>query len=478
MRWLSLFLTLFLAVPVFANPAAAIGAALADARTLGPAAVRTRYLDLSPIPADYRAEVVKVLAFHVNQLSRESYLVPPRRVNETLLAVVLDDYRWDAKVWERLATFDPYYHLTVEMVKPWRGGVWRDGINYAAGSFRVKGKVAASAPWLPAKEIGELITLTQSQVPIVDAAWWFTQSARQLSLTNKSNGIGYYDWLAVQKRADFEKLVKFSERDSLEFGRELRAAIELSGVATQNRQVVRFQALGGGYYATLDTNDSTGQGNAIRNLARGDFKHQAEEIYGVLSNRLFAYFLGDDKGNRQDTAPDFIGPNDAPLRQGRDGRIHICLSCLECHTDGLRSIADFARKTLRSPLGLQSADYAKYVELRRAYFGNLEKQIEDDRKVFADALLEVNGFTTVENAKAFSKFWSWYALRLRGPPEIAAYMGITEERLLEGIKAYYKKTGYLDLPISGLLQTPPVPLRVEHLEELQPLLWQIVGAAK
>jgi len=477
----SLLLLIAFAADLWASPQTAQAAAVADSRLLSAdQARRTRYLDLSALPADYQAEAAKVLDLQANNLSRESVLVPLRRVRQDLLAVNLDDYQLSPKVWERFANIDPYFH--VQLLKPeleWFSAGYSGGRWYPAGWYKTgrKIKVPASPPWLDAGQVAELIQRTGSQAPILRADWWFVQTARQVSLTNKQTGVGYYDQLGLAKRKDLEKLVVLDEKASRKIGRELRAAVDKSGVADQNRAIERLQSLTGGYWVTEDVKDSTGRGNAVRNLDRRDFVHDAEEIYGVLPNGLFVYWAGNADGTRQDSAPDFIGFDESPLRTGRDGRIHVCLACIRCHTDGLRPIDDWVRRTLRPPLGLQSPDYAKFVELRRQYFSDLDGHLAADRAVYARSLGSLTGWKPAEAAKAYAKLWDWYAERQRGLADIASEVGIDERRWVAALQAT-AKTGLLDNTLSGLLQNPQSKIGVTHWEEIAPVAFEIARAYK
>lgn len=477
-RWLVAVLCLLTGVPAPASPQSALAAAWEDAKGI-PAEVApyTRYLDLSNLPADYLDEARGQLAFHTNQLSRNPDLIPLRRVNPTLVSVNLKDYGWTTSVWEKFASTDPYFHVQLVREYWWPGGIWpNDGKYYAANSFKAKRLTPAAAPWLNRQQMAGLMYHTQSQAPLLRADWWFANTCRQLSYNGKQTGHGYYDFLQVKNRTDFHKLIKLNERDSIEFGRDMRAAMEASVLSEHGRQIGRLQSLGGGYWFTLDADSSQAEKNPVRNIGRGDYKHQAEELYGVLGNRLFAYFLGDNNGKRQDSAPDFISGDDSPLNRTRDKRIHVCLACIRCHVDGLRDVDDHIRKTVRNPVQLNADTYEKFLELRRQYFSNLKKQLEDDRQVFADTVKEVNGLSVLENSKAFSRLYENYVLRSRGPKEIASEMGITDERLLTSIKGYAKvNRGKLDLVLSGLVADPPTPMRAPALEELMPLLWEIVG---
>ena len=140
---------------------------------------------------------------HVNSLSREAFPVPPRQVGKDLLAVDIRDYAWDVKVWEKLATEDPYFHAVVEVKETVTKIIQRyypagtyDGVYHEAGDWPVRvrevvsvKKASALAPWLPAKEIAALALMTGSEIPIVRADWFIHQTAIQAD-----RKAGYYDW--------------------------------------------------------------------------------------------------------------------------------------------------------------------------------------------------------------------------------------------------------------------------------------------
>lgn len=487
-RFTLTILLLFLGGPLFGQPASAFPAAIADANGL-PLDVRiqTRYVDFGQMSAEQRALYVRTWRGHANQLSRAADLNYFRRVTESLYAVVLEDFDWKAETWEKLAEIEPYYHeqaaVIVERVKVrkvWPGGKDSRGDFYPAGTpwdtFEIKTVIRAVHNKAARKWGADtLAVLVNSNAPLVDGAWLFAQTARQVSLRNKQTGAGYYDFLRIKDRKQFEDLIQVDKNKSIAFGREMRAVMAQSGVASEGRQIERYQGLGGGAWRTLDSDDSSDKSNPIRLLGRDEYQHKAEEHYGQLANGFFAFFLCDNKGARQDSAPDFIGPDDSPLRHGRDARIHVGLACIRCHVDGLRPVDDWVRRTAKDPIGIQTPDYKKYLELKRAFFTNLDKQLERDRQTYVDALKEATDWAPQEFAKAFAECWDYYALRQRGAAEIAEQMGIKQEALVQALKAEAKRSGKLDLVLSGLLQAPPVPLRVEHLEELMPELWRIVG---
>lgn len=473
---------------MYGSPAQAVRDALMDARKLPPGVVEhTRYLSLYNVPHAERAAWECVLRFWTNSLSRESSFAFPRRVCDDLYAVNVLDYGpvW-RDVWERQANVDPYFHvqLAVETVT-------KDKLGKVVK--RATKQQGFLPPWLPVAESVELGQRTQSVAPVIRADWWLMQSCRQLSLNNDDkSGIGYYDWLGLAKLEDFEKLCRIDSKASIEIGRDVRAALTRSGVAIANRGIERDQALTGAHWKTLDSKSNVGRNNAIRNLGRGDFLHDAEERIGVLPNGLHVYFLNDFPGkNRQDSAPDFVGGNHAPLHVGNDYRIHSADACVRCHVEGLRGIDDWVRRVLKAPLGLQSPDYAKLIELRRQYYSDLKDQLAEDNRLYCKALKVCNGLDPAENARLFAKAVDWYALRDRTAADVAIELGVSRAELFYALKAEAATPKVtvtvgvlgsarvdvqpLDLLLGGLIARVEEPIRVEHLEELMPVAMDIIA---
>jgi len=454
-RWLALLLlALAAAGPAqTAEPREAVAVAKADADKLPDAAAcRTRYLYLP----DEQPKDGQVLAAQANFLSRVKGLAKPRRVIAGLWAVILDDYQWDPKTWDRLALIDPYF---VEWYR------WSDGYLYPRPN---KG--------IDARQYCDLQKRTRSKAPIVRADWWFVQSCRQLSLDNRGDtGVGYYDWLALKKRADFEALGAVDKKTAIRLGDELRGVLEqgTSGISQLDRIVEVYDGYGDrDLYLTLDTNSNAKGNTAPANLEQGAFKHQAEEGYVTLPNGLWAFWLGDEKGNRQDSAPDFIGDNRAPLRQGADGRIHICLACIQCHVEGgLRPIDDWARRTLKVPNQLEDSDYKKFQRLKQQYMSDLDGRLERGRQRYTKRLKECCGLTPEELAKEYSAFYYRYVLEARSLDRLAIELGVPPAKLHATVaKALDKRNPDAKqrrrlAPLSGLVAVPPSPIPVTYVEQ-------------
>lgn len=460
MKRFAAILYLALAGPVFAaGPGDAVAAALADARRLSPEeALQTRYLTLYADPLVQRKESRQSVSFWANSLSREAEVLQPRFVAADLLAVRLIDYGWSATTWDRFALVDPYF--TVRLLTPWPGGVWHgDGKQYAKNSFSTT--TTASAPWLQAAAMAELYSRTGSKAPILRADWWLSQVAIQAD-----RKVGYYDLLGVgKKRADFEKLVALDRAAATRLKKEVSAIVDRSIVALHNRHIYRYQTLTGAYWETRDAIKNTDGSNALR-LLNGDYKHDAEEIYGSLPNGLFAFFLCDAAGARADTAPDAIASDGRSA--STDRRVHVGLSCVRCHVEGVRPIDCWFRRTYAPPDRLDVLDPVRALRIRQLYTADLDRLVTRDQTDYAAALKLTNGLTPGDNAKVVASAWDRYAERPVTLDDAAREAGVTADELAAAIRG--KAAPDPILFSLGKRQS----VRREHWEEAFPLAMQLV----
>lgn len=344
-------------------------------------AVATAYIDAARYRPKYDTEYLRYFwvdrvgadlvqfraAFRLllNSLSRESEMGMIHEVKPWLWRIDIRDFGLPWRVLEKAADIDPFFHVR-------------------------KGKQTYHAPWLVGDQIRALSRLTRSNVPVLHAGWWLAQTSRQVALNGKQTGLGYYDVLGVKNQDDYFRLIGLDEKTSIRIQREVRAALEHSGISQHWRQIVRLQGATGGVWITLDS-DGNGTAPAIEALRRGEFKEKAREIIGPIPNGLPSSLLSDNKGALQDSAPDFIGPDDSPLRVGsgcRDGRIHTFISCWSCHAkDVLKPIDDHVRKVFTGkPLKLASTKREITLELRRQYLTNLDRWLLRDRLEYWDAI--------------------------------------------------------------------------------------------
>lgn len=415
-----------------------------------------QFLSLYAIPAEEREEAIRVLNFHINSLSRRPSLSRPKLVSPTLLLLDRRDYGWLRAVTNRLADVDPYFHQLV----------------------KIDGKVkTVNAPWLPAEAIDLLVAETRSRVPILRADWFFTQTA-----ISKGRVAGYYAFLQLKNRADFQKLVGFDKKNAQDSFREVATILQRSKVSQRNRQIFRFGAADSGYWETRDQLEKqSDEGNAINQLDN-DFVHQAEELYGVLPNDLFAMHLNDAAGGQQQTAPDEVGADTEST--SLDPKIHAYLSCVRCHKEGLRPIRDFARPLFGGPIGrlvVAKNDKKLLQRLEQLYLKDYERKRKADNLRYAAALAELNGekWTPIRNAEAVKEAWrAWNDARVTR--ELAAReLGVSEAVLKKTLVFFstpLDRGGAGQILPNTLLAyviDPPATLLREHFEEHFGLLFLI-----
>jgi hypothetical protein len=489
LRPLSLLALLLGCGTLLASPAEAVAAALKDALTVPPVLQPyTRYLWRGALSKEQWREQVQATLFWVPSLSRVRRITPIM-VTGDLVRLNLDDYELDPKTWELFSKIDPYFHFKADEVvvevpyerTTYQGHEWvrEPGGQWVLASEWTKGKthkekrprkVDFSTDWYDAKAMAALVAVTQSQAPILRADWWLVQTGRQVDLRNRQNGVGYYDWLKVKNRDDFDRLVDFDRKKAEKRGKDLRrAALDESGVSQSNRRVLRFQALNGGYWLTEDSNDSTDQSNVLR-IADDENKHDAEEIYGVLANGLFAYFLCDDKGVRQDSAPDkAVGPDDSKYRLSRDGRIHVGVTCVRCHEKGLQNIDDWFRRTYQGPLqfatpAVDRETYKKNLDLRDQYLSDLDGVLQNDREQYFRVLKTVNGLESTANAKAMGDSYNRYVAPLN-LDAAARELDVNTKFMLEQF-GKLSALGKLDPLLAQFLSPGFRTIRRDHWEEV------------
>ena len=116
-----------------------------------------------------------------------------------------------------------------------------------------------------------------------------------------------------------------------------RAGFNNSGVSNHNRVVERHESRYGAYWKSYDFAGSVGTQNIFTHPL--SFEHDGGEIVFNLPNGLQAYYLADAGGNRLDEAPIKIVRNPA----ASDPTVRNGLSCIGCHTEGMKSFEDQVR---------------------------------------------------------------------------------------------------------------------------------------
>lgn len=402
-----------------------VDACVVDVRKL-PAAqqTRVRYLTAGP---HAQPDDVKVIAGHVNGLSRETDLIVPHVVAPGLWRIMIDDYGWKAATFEQLAVADPWYHVKLERTVKIKG---KDKVFFRAAQSAHMGH-----------GIAQLVALTQSKAPILRADWFFNQTAAAENRTPN-----YYDFLGIKSEKDFQTLIGFDAKKKRR-KTEIREATANSGIAPAGvRAIIRETSEEGGYWITLDFRKPLEKLNALRVLGRdlddefnkAGVNDVATEQFGPLPNDLWAWYLGNNKGERQATAPDFAATDYQST--SNDKKVHVNASCMRCHRNaGVQGINAWIRNLNELPLALQSPDYKELRLARQQYGRRLEPFIDKDRTRQTAAVLECTGWEAKVYSEKYAEYWERYEDARVDAAYAAADCGLTEKefrmKLTRSLKA-------------------------------------------
>ncbi len=162
-----------------------------------------------------------------------------------------------------------------------------------------------------------------------------------------------------------------------------RAGFNDSGVSNHNRVVERHTSRYGAYWKSYDFAGSVGAQNIFTHPL--SFRADGGEVIFNLPNGLQAYYISDAQGNRIDVAPTTIVSNPA----ASDPAVHNGLSCIGCHTEGMKTFEDSVRsvvdRTVNPPFDKEQA-LRLYVEQ-----GDMNELVAADTDRYREALKKTGG---------------------------------------------------------------------------------------
>ena len=253
----------------------------------------------------------RALSKLVNSLSWGRAVTIPQAVDpeETIFYIDLRDYEWEIGTnrWTQIESVYPY------------------GIEFEAPtqtSLREK--------------LTNLREALACEVPFVHVDWFLaTASLPPL----------YHDILGLPKTdRELEARLEVNVVENLRNAagkRVWRAGFNNSGVSNHNRVVERHTSRYGAYWKSYDFAASVGVRNIFTHPL--SFTHDGGEIIFNLPNGLQAYYLADAGGRRLDVAPINIVSNLA----ASDPTVRNGLSCIGCHTEGMKTFKDQVRAVVR-----------------------------------------------------------------------------------------------------------------------------------
>ena len=301
----------------------------------------------------------RALSKLINSLSWGYEVIKPQPIDavKTLFYIDLRDYEWDLNdSWERIEAVYPY------------------AFDYGDSPAYATARQMYTA----------LQEAINGQVPFVQVDWFLaTASLPPL----------YHDILGLPETArELETRLEVNVARNLQDApgvRVWRAGFNESRVSQNNRVVERHRSRYGAYWKSYDFAGNVGNQNVFTHPL--SFEHDGGEIIFNLPNGLQAYFLVTAAGTRLDEAPVNIVSNPA----ARDPVVRNGLSCIGCHTEGMKEFEDGVREVILQQV---NPPYDKEQALRLYVEQvDMEQLVAQDTQRFRTALEAAGGiFGSIE----------------------------------------------------------------------------------
>ena len=337
---------------------------------------------------EYRKALYKL----VNSLSWGGTVINPQPIDsqETIFYIDLRHYEWDVNDgWEQIETAYPY-HI----------------------AFEAPTQTALRA------QLGRLQTETRSNIPSVHVDW-FVATAATPPL--------YHDMLSLPLTdRELETRLGVNVDRNLRDApgvRVWRAGFNNSGVSNNNRMVERHAFRDGAYWKSYDFAGNVGTQNIFNHPLA--FTHDGGEVIFNLPNGLQAYYLVNASGARLDAAPINIVSNPA----ASDPTVRNGISCLGCHTEGMKTFEDQVRSVIESSV---TPTYDKAQALRLyVEQSEMDALLQEDMERYNEALEATGG--AFDDIEPISRFHEAFQSEVDAA-YAAAVVGLETEAFLEKIR--------------------------------------------
>ena len=337
---------------------------------------------------EYRKGLYKL----VNSLSWGSTVTNPQPIDPqgTILYIDLRHYEWDVNDgWGQIEAEYPY-HI----------------------SFDAPTQTALK------DQLGRLQTEMKSDIPSVHVDWFVAQASLpplyhellSLPLTDRE----------LETRLEVDVVRNLLNAPGV---RVWRAGTNNSGVSNNNRVIERHISQHGAYWKSYDFAGSVGTQNIFTHPL--NFTHDGGEVIFNLPNGLQGYYLVNASGSRLDAAPINIVSNPA----ASDPTVRNGLSCLGCHTEGMKTFEDQVRSVIESnatPAYDKAQALRLYVEQ-----SEMDTRLGEDMDRYRVALTKTGG--AVGGIEPISRFHEVF----QGPVDAAyaaAVVGLETEAFQEKIR--------------------------------------------
>ena len=267
-------------------------------------------------------------------------------------------------------------------------------------------------------QLGRLQTQMKTDIPSVHIDWF---------IANASTPPLYHDLLSLPLTdRDLETRLEVDVARNLVNApgvRVWRAGFNNSGVSTNNRVVERHTSRYGAYWKSYDFAGSVGTQNILTNPL--SFTHDGGEAIFNLPNGLQGYYLVNASGFRLDDAPINIVSNPA----ASDPTVRNGISCIGCHTEGMKTFEDEVRSVIESnpnPPYNKAQALRLYVEK-----SDMDALLEKDMEKYRAALAATGG--TFGGVEPVSRFHEAFQAPVDAA-YAAAVVGLETQTFLERVR--------------------------------------------
>ena len=337
-------------------------------------------------------EYRKALSKLVNSLSWGVSVINPQPIDSqaTIFYIDLRHYEWDRiDGWTKIEEAYPY-HISFD----------------------------APAQTALREQLGRLQTQMKTGVPSVHVDWFIaTASSPPL----------YHELLSLPSTArELELQLDVDVVGNLTTApgvRVWRAGFNNSGVSNNNRVVERHTSRYGAYWKSYDFAGSVGAQNIFTHPL--NFNHDGGEVIFNLPNGLQGYYLVNASGFRLDDAPINIVSNPA----ASDPTVRNGLSCIGCHTEGMKTLEDQVRSVIESntnPPYNKAQALRLYVEK-----SNMDARVAEDMNRYRGALEATGG--VLGGVEPISRFHEAFQGAVHAA-YAAAVVGLETETFLERVR--------------------------------------------
>ena len=340
---------------------------------------------------EYRKGLYKL----VNSLSWGSTVTNPQPIDPqgTILYIDLRHYEWDVNDgWATIEAEYPY-HLPFD----------------------------APAQAALKEQLGRLQTEIKSDIPSVHVDWFLAKASLpplyhdllSLPLTDRE----------LETRLEVDVVRNLLNAPGV---RVWRAGTNDSGVSTNNRVLERHTSRYGAYWKSYDFAGSVGTQSIFTHPL--SFTHDGGEVVFNLPNGLQGYYLANASGFRLDAAPINIVSNPA----ASDPTVRNGLSCMGCHTEGMKTFEDQVRPVIESnatPAYDKAQALRLYVEK-----SEMDALLQEDMERYRGALEATGGeFGDIEPISRFHEAFQGTVDAAHAAAVVGLEIEVFQEKIRENI---------------------------------------------